>query len=46
MLPGLRTGEAEMGSVNVVHDCRGWRTPDESQMDFEAAEEEIFFINM
>jgi hypothetical protein len=31
--------------VNRVHECKGWRTPEESQMKMEAAEEDAFFVN-
>jgi hypothetical protein len=33
--------------VNVVQDCRGWRTPDKSWLDVEVMEdEEMYFFNM
>jgi hypothetical protein len=32
--------------VNRVHECKGWRTPEGSQMEMEAAEEDVFFVNI
>jgi hypothetical protein len=38
--------EAVAGSVNIVWEFEGWRTPEESRMELEAAEEEAFFVNV
>jgi hypothetical protein len=38
--------ETALGSVNVVHRCEGWKTPEDSWMELEAAEEEAFFVNV
>jgi Fic family protein len=38
---------ASEGSINVVSDCGGWRTPDESWLNLEAAEgEDVYFVNI
>jgi hypothetical protein len=38
--------ETTAGSVNIVHEYEGWRVPEESWMEMEAAEEEAFFVNI
>jgi hypothetical protein len=34
--------QAVEGCVNIVQECKGWRMPEESRMELEAAEEEAF----
>ncbi len=39
--------ETKEGGVNKVRSHEGWRTPDESLLDMEAAKDgETFFVNM
>jgi hypothetical protein len=38
--------EVSLGSVNIVCECEGWRTPEDSWMELEAADEEAFFVSV
>ncbi len=47
LLAGNRGKVVGKGSMKVVRDCEGWRTPDKSQMNMEAAgDEDMYFVNM
>jgi hypothetical protein len=38
--------EVNAGSVNIVHKCKGWRTPEGSWIEMEVADKEAFFVNV